>query len=129
MSLLDLARRLASAPETASRNAKGDPAPPKAEECSGTLPVAVGDVSEPAAWLLYSRRLGLELWLVRDAAALELIRDELLDRPLVFAEELDRLRPLDTATLGVVLEAKAVFGPAPRVVDPPPGDRERARRT
>ncbi len=83
---------------------------------------------QPATWLLFSHRLGEELWLARDLAAFERVRDELGERPVVLGEELDRLRPLDTATLGAVLEAKVIFGPGTCVVDPPPGDREEASR-
>jgi len=79
------------------------------DRSAGLILAAVATSPEPAAWLLYSHRLGLELWLVRDAAALELIRDELAGRPVVMADELPALRRLDTDALRAVLDAKATF--------------------
>jgi len=84
--------------------------------------------AEPAAWLLSSAHFRNDLWLLRDLAALDLIRGELADRPVVLEEELDRLRPLDTATLGAVPAVKVIFGPGTCVVNPLPGEREEASR-
>jgi hypothetical protein len=68
------------------------------------------------AWVLYSRRFDREFWLVRDDQALDVIRDEVSGRPVVFVDELEVLRTLDAATIRAVLDAKAVMGPGTRLV-------------
>lgn len=96
------------------------------EYSAGLILTAVATSPEPAAWLFYSHRLGLELWLAQDAAAVELIRNELGARPVVFTAELAALRALDTDALRAVLNAKAVF-PGARVVPAVPEAQESSR--
>jgi hypothetical protein len=88
--------------------------------------VATDSDAEVIAWRLDSRRLGGELWLVRDLAALaQLEHDHVLDGlPVVLGDELGDLAGLDDDTLRALLEAKRLFGATTRAVDMP--DEERA---
>jgi hypothetical protein len=77
---------------------------------------AVACTPMPVAWRLHSRRLSLELWVVRDAhAAIELDRDGArAGLPVVLADDLERLRAFDDQRLRDVLDVLAVF-PGSRV--------------
>jgi hypothetical protein len=75
--------------------------------------------AEPVAWRLHSRRLGCELWVVRDTEALPgLLADGALgDLPVVLADELPDLRGRDDEDLRRLLTGKVVFGPLTRLSD------------
>jgi hypothetical protein len=68
-----------------------------------------------AAWLLYSRHLQREIWLVRDGNALAIIADEIGNRPVFFGDELPRLRMKSLDELRAIADAKAIFGPGTRL--------------
>lgn|SRR5262249_10190687 len=71
------------------------------------------DLTDPenaAAWLLYSRRLGREVWLLRDKAASALLSAADMDgRVVVLADELMHLTGLDNSTLQTVLDVKVML--------------------
>lgn len=71
----------------------------------------------PAAWLLDSRVLQEEAWLVRDRAALDLIRAELAGRPVFYGDELKQLRAWPPDRLRGLAEARAAF-PEACLVEP-----------
>jgi hypothetical protein len=85
-----------------------------------------------AAWLLYSRGLDRELWLVRDEAACTLLSAADMDgRVVVLADELIHLTGLDNSSLQAVLDVKValdaeVIGIAPEM--PPVCSNDAARR-
>lgn len=74
---------------------------------------------EVAAWRLYSSRLDVELWLVRDLEALAALQADgaVGELPVVLADELPALRGRDDEDLRRLLTAKQVFGPTTRLND------------
>jgi hypothetical protein len=77
--------------------------------------------SEPTAWRLYSRRLDREFWVARDAATAAVLDADGIraEKPVVLADDLERLRDFDDQRLRDLLDALAVF-PGARIaaVDP-----------
>lgn len=75
--------------------------------------------SEPSrlvAWLLDSKTFETEFWLVQDEAALDVIRDEINGRPVVFTDELDDLRTKTVEDVTAILATKRVMGTGTRMV-------------
>jgi hypothetical protein len=72
---------------------------------------AVAYTPDPAAWLLYSRRLDRELWVARDAAAAaHLDRDGARGGlPVVLAADLEQLRSFDDRRLNDLLDVPTLF--------------------
>jgi hypothetical protein len=71
---------------------------------------------EAVAWLLYSRLLDRELWILGHAEDLDAIGSEIAGQPVFFAEELAALRGRPAKELETIADAKAVFGAGTRVI-------------
>ena len=79
-------------------------------------PVTELDDGQVGAVLIDSRVLGCEVWLVRDADALNDIAAEVGNRPVFFFDEIEHLRGKSEEELRAIAKVKCAFGPGARVV-------------
>jgi hypothetical protein len=82
---------------------------------------AVHCTPEPAAWRLDSRRLGTELWVVRDSAALAELEKNGAGLPVVHAADLPQLHAFEDQRLNDLLDVLAIF-PGARLAQLPKGE-------